>query len=89
MSEEDVMLQQLQAYLRDTLLAQGKVAADISPDASLIEEGILDSLLLLDFVVLIERRCGIKIPGEDIIPEHFGSLEAVATYLHQQFGLTG
>jgi acyl carrier protein len=89
MSEEDVMLQQLQAYLRDTLLAQGKVAADISPDAALIEEGILDSLLLLDFVVLIERRCGIKIPGEDIIPEHFGSLEAVATYLHQRFGLTG
>jgi acyl carrier protein len=89
MSEEEVMLQQLQAYLRDTLEAQGRAATDISPSASLIEAGILDSLLLLDFVVLIERRCGIKIPGEDIVPEHFDSLEAVATYLYQRFGLTG
>jgi acyl carrier protein len=87
MSEEDVMQQQLKAYLCETLEAQGRPVGDIAPDAALIDEGILDSLLLLDFVLLIERRCRIKIPGEDIVPEHFGSLDAVATYLRERFGL--
>jgi acyl carrier protein len=87
MPEGNAMYQQLKAYLRETLEAQGRPVVDIAPDAPLIEEGVLDSLLLLDFVVLIERRCGIKIPGEDIIPEHFGSLDAVATYLRDRFGL--
>jgi acyl carrier protein len=81
------MQQQLKAYLRETLEAQGRPVADIALDAPLIEEGILDSLLLLDFVLLLERRCGIKIPGEDIVPEHFGSLTAVAIYLRERFGL--
>jgi acyl carrier protein len=83
------MQQQLKAYLRETLQAQGRPLADITPDAHLIEEGIMDSLLLLDFVLLLERRCGVKIPGEDIVPEHFGSLAAVETYLRTRFGLGG
>jgi acyl carrier protein len=87
MSEGNVMQQQLKAYLGETLEAQGRPVGDIAPDAALIDEGILDSLLLLDFVLLIERRCRIKIPGEDIVPEHFGSLHAVATYLRERFGL--
>jgi acyl carrier protein len=81
------MEHQLKTYLFETLEAQGRPRKDVDPGASLIEAGILDSLLLLDFVVLLERRCGIKIPGEDIIPEHFGSLSAVAAYLRQRFGL--
>jgi hypothetical protein len=36
------------------LEAQGQPAADVSPGAPLINEEILDSLLLLDFVLLIE-----------------------------------
>jgi len=83
------MQQQLHTYLCETLERQGRPVADVAPDALLIEEGILDSLLLLDFVLLIERRCGIKIPGADIVPEHFESLDAVATYLRKQFALGG
>jgi acyl carrier protein len=86
MSEGNAMQQQLKAYLHETLAAQGRPAADVAADALLIEEGVLDSLLLLDFVLRIERRCNIKIPGEDIVPEHFGSLDVVATYLRERFG---
>jgi acyl carrier protein len=81
------MEEQLKAYLLATLEAQGKPLPDISFEASLIDEGVLDSLLLLDFVLFLERRFGIKIPGEDIIPEHFGSLQAVSHYLRQRYGL--
>lgn len=55
---------------------------------SFIDRGIFDSLSLLDFVVFIEKLCNIKIPGEDITPENFGSLEAVMGYLGENFGIS-
>jgi acyl carrier protein len=34
--------------------------------------------------VFIEKLFGIKIPGEDVHPENFGSLEAIMRYLQER-----
>ena len=65
----------------------GKPVVPVGPDDSLTNQDILDSMSLLDFVVLLENRYGIKIPGEDIVPENLGSVNAVAGYLHRRLGL--
>ena len=34
----------------------------------------------------VEQVAGIKIPGEDILPEHFSSIPNIAAYLRQTHG---
>ncbi len=79
--------EELKAYLVKAAAARGRHVTDIGPDAPLMEAGILDSLSLLDFVLFIEKRYGIEVPGEEIEPEDFGSLAGVTAYLCRRFGL--
>jgi acyl carrier protein len=62
----------------------GKPIIPIRLDDSFTSQNILDSMSLLDFVVFLENRHGIKIPGEDIVPENLGSVNAVAAYLRSR-----
>ncbi len=62
----------------------GKPPIAIGLDDSFTNQNILDSMSLLDFVVWLENHWGIKIPGEDIVPENLGSVNAVAAYLRQR-----
>jgi acyl carrier protein len=82
---------QLEDALRDYILAlpaaqaQGLTALDRSDD--LIEQGVFDSISLLEFILYLEQSLGVKIPGEDVDPDNFGSLAAISRYLHTQYGL--
>lgn len=76
--------QALTAYLMKASEARGKPISGIDPNAAFMDSGILDSLFLLDFVVYLERCYQIKIPGEEIVPENFGTLAAVAEYLRRR-----
>ncbi|HWP46988.1 MAG TPA: acyl carrier protein [Candidatus Limnocylindrales bacterium] len=79
--------QALENYILSLPALQGKGITTLQSTDSFIDQGIFDSLSLLDFVVFIEKLCKIKIPGEDIMPENFGSLEAVMKYLGEKFGI--
>ncbi len=71
-------------YLSNVAGKRNKSASAIEVDVSFIDSGILDSLQLLDFVNFVEKRFDIRVPGEDIIPEHFGTLGAVTNYLRKR-----
>lgn len=47
----------------------------------LLEEGILDSLGVLDVVAFIEREFGITVADDDLVPEHFRSVERLAAFV--------
>ncbi|MEP7344528.1 MAG: hypothetical protein ABI877_04660 [Gemmatimonadaceae bacterium] len=74
----------LHEHLVKLAAARGKGPLNISRTDGLIDHGIFDSLSLLDFVVFTEKLTGVKIPGEDVHPENFGSLEAVMLYLRDR-----
>ena len=76
--------QELTAYLVRASEARGKPLARIDPNAAFMESGMLDSLLLLDFIVFLEKHYRIKIPGEEIVPENFGTLAATSEYLRRR-----
>ena len=76
--------QSLRQYVLKLADSRGKAAPDLGRSERLIDRGIFDSMSLLDFVVFAEKLCGIKIPGEDIHPENFGSLEAIMGYLRER-----
>ncbi len=74
----------LQDYLVKLANSRGKALPDLGRAERLIDRGIFDSMSLLDFVMFTEKLCGIKIPGEDVHPENFGSLEAIMLYLRER-----
>lgn len=53
-------------------------------DMPLLETGILDSLSVLKLVLFLEERFGIVVNPEELIPENFGTIDAICTYLRSQ-----
>ena len=62
-------------FVRDTALLP------LADDASLLDDGILDSLSLLRLVVFLEERFGITMGDADMLPENFASVKAICAYL--------
>jgi acyl carrier protein len=50
----------------------------LKPEDSLIEKGLLDSLSILKTVTFCEEEFGVVIPDEDVLPDHFESVRAIA-----------
>jgi acyl carrier protein len=85
----DAIEEDLKRYLIQTANAHGRAISDLDPDDDFVERQVLDSMALLDFVVHVEAVTGLKIPGEDVVPENFGSLAAIARYLEARLPSAG
>lgn len=53
----------------------------VGNERSLLEAGILDSLGVLALVSFIEGRYGIGVSDDELLPEHFDSIDAIATFV--------
>jgi acyl carrier protein len=53
-------------------------AADLRDDDSLLDSGILDSFGIMTLLSFIEQEYGVEVPAEDIEPENFESVTAIA-----------
>jgi acyl carrier protein len=68
---------------------QGRSDVGFSDEASLFRSGILDSFGLLKLLNYVEATFGIVIDDEDVAPEHFGSLDAIAGYVTSKRAMRG
>ena len=59
---------------------------DLGPDDSLLEKGLLDSMSILKTVTFCEEQFGIAIPDEDVLPDHFESVRAIAKLVERVRG---
>ncbi len=59
---------------------------DLGPDDSLLAKGLLDSLAILKTVTFCEEQFGITIPDEDVLPDHFESVRAIAKLVERVKG---
>lgn len=48
---------------------------------NLLESGILDSLGILDLVAFVEQNFGIVLTDEELVPEHFQSIDRLAAFI--------
>jgi acyl carrier protein len=55
-------------------------AGPLAPDAQLLD-GALDSLDILRLVVFVEERYSIRIDDDDLVPENFATVDALAGLL--------
>ncbi|MFD1252083.1 MULTISPECIES: acyl carrier protein [Devosia] len=57
--------------------------ASVAPanDASLLDDGIMDSTSVLELVAYIEESYGLEIPDADIVPANLDSIAAITRYI--------
>ncbi|MFH1898221.1 MAG: acyl carrier protein [Candidatus Desantisbacteria bacterium] len=77
--------QDIRGFLREHLLMEEEVNGLVDED-SLLEKGIIDSTGIIDLVSFIEERYGIKIDDEELLPENFDSLRAIAGFINGKKG---
>jgi acyl carrier protein len=53
----------------------------VGDDDSLLEAGILDSMAVLALVSALERRFGIQISDDEMMPDTLGSIDAIRSLL--------
>lgn len=56
-------------------------------DVSFLEEGILDSLGVLELSLFIEETFGFRPEQKDLKPENFDSVINLAAYIRRQLGV--
>ena len=79
--------ERLKEYVLAAARRRGLDLDDLPPEEDFVERQIFDSLSLLDFILEVERVTGRSIPGEDVVPENFGSLGAISRYLRDEHGM--
>ena len=57
---------------------------DLKPEDPLIARGLLDSLSILKTVTFCEERFGITIPDNEVLPDHFESVRAIAALVDRR-----
>src|SRR5262245_54213201 len=68
---------ELLAFLRKSFYAP----ADLDPDASLTDAGIVDSRGMLELIAFVEQTYGIVVLDRDIHPDNFDTLALAAAYV--------
>ena len=53
-------------------------------DASFLENGILDSMNVMELVPFLEEKWGIKIEDAELIPDNFDSVKGLAAFVRSK-----
>ena len=73
--------------IRDFLVNEvlyDKDLKDLKPEDALIARGLLDSLSILKTVTFCEEHFKITIPDQDVLPDHFESVRAIAALVDRR-----
>ncbi len=62
----------------------GEESADLTPEASFLENGIIDSTGVLELVTYVEKTFKIKIRDEEIVPENLDSIRRLAAFIQSK-----
>jgi acyl carrier protein len=67
--------------IREFIAKSSAGVASVGDAESLLDAGIVDSLGVLELVGFLETRYGITVADEEMMPENFGSIEAIAEFV--------
>jgi acyl carrier protein len=68
------------AYIADNILFSRK-GYPHSHDASFLENGIVDSMNVLELVMFVEEKFGVQVGDGEIIPDNFDSVTKIAAFI--------
>ena len=65
------------------LLSSENPEIDFAASDELVDDGILDSLTIVSLIGTLSMGYGIDIPYEEIVPENFNSIDAMAAMIQR------
>ena len=71
--------QEVRTFIANDL---GREVERVTDGDSLLEGGILDSLGVLSLVGFIEKHYGIIVSEDEMMPENFDSIDAIAAFVN-------
>jgi acyl carrier protein len=84
------LIQELKVKIIETLSLLDMKPDDIDTDAALVgSETGLDSIDVLELVMMIEKDYGLKIDNKELGMKVFASVRALAGYIHEKQTKTG
>ena len=72
--DENTIAEEIKKYIEKNILAEN---VQIDPATNLKQAGI-DSFSTVEIILFIERKYGVVIPDEKLIPENFVTLQALS-----------
>lgn len=73
----------IRSFILDDL-GKGDSAGSLSDDYPLVESGMLDSLGIFQLVAFIEEELGVAIRDDELTPQNFRSVSAIATLIGER-----
>ncbi len=70
----NIIIAEIKKYIQNNILAE---SVHIDADSNLKNAGI-DSFSIVEIILFIERRFGVSIPDEKLIPDNFKTIQALA-----------
>jgi acyl carrier protein len=71
---------QIAGYIAENILFS-RNGYPYANDASFLENGIIDSMNVLELVMFVEEKFKIKVDDGDIVPDNFDSVKNLAAYI--------
>ena len=72
--DANIIIAEIKSYIEKNILAAG---VQIDADTNLKQVGI-DSFSTVEIILFIERRFGVSIPDEKLVPDNFKTIQALA-----------
>ncbi len=72
----DQLLRDLEEFIRKEFLFD-RPEAELGPETSLIESGIVDSLGILTLIEFLQERLGTTIEAEEVLFDNFETMDAI------------
>ena len=73
----------IRSYIAQNLLFSDN-GFNYSDDDSFLQEGIVDSVGVLELVLFVEQTFGVDVHDQDITPDNFDSVSRLANYIRRQ-----
>lgn len=74
--------------IRKFLVQQFPATKNVGNEESLLNKGLIDSLGILEVVTFLEKEFGIAVFDEDLLPENFGSVARLLSFVQQKINGT-
>jgi acyl carrier protein len=65
-------------------MLHGSLTTPLGDDDQLVESGIIDSLGVMTLLSFLDEKFAVQVGGDDLIPENFASVAAVAALVERQ-----
>lgn len=78
--ERAKVLSRLRSFVEDNFLYM-RPDFDLENDQSLLGQGIVDSMGVMEMLQFLEDEFDVRVPEEDVTEEQIGTLNAIADYV--------